>query len=270
MKFEHRIKRLFGLGPRIHHADPGVNPIEEPVFARERREKKGRHLFWYGLLALALAGSGWWAWNGYRAQKGGLPAPPPINAQPVQAAEAIDAGLLAEWGGSTGTPALTTIMAAPTITWMPSPSSTLTPWPTFAPATYTPIPGWTPTARMIIVTRIVREQVDRVVDRPVEVTRIIVVTQRVQVDRPVEMTRLVVITQRVEVTQRIVITVPWLITATPGPTQTPWIVTATPTETPTETPTVTPSETMTETATLTETPMITETPTATPTETPIP
>lgn len=256
--FKHRLRRLVGAGPHIHHAEPGTNPVEEPILSRRRRG--GRNWFWPAAFILAMGAGGWWAWNSAHAQQ-------PIEPTSISATEPSQMeNLVTQFAATqTGAAAQALFVQLDTNTPLPTDTNTATPtitasatsggsllFPNTLVPTYTPGASQTPDIRVIrvtqivnrdvVVTRIIRDVVTQIVRDVIPQTQIVVVTQIVT--RPVEVTRIVVD----------------LITTTPGPTQTAWVVTATPsatatpTETATETETTTPSATATETATATPTP----------------
>jgi hypothetical protein len=204
-------------------AEVGVDPIANPL------PKERRRLPWFWILMFAaLLGCGvTFGITRLSAQAGSA-----SKAQP--------------------TPSRTYVVEISSLTNTPTPSATPTVTPTLA-STQTP---W-------IVTR----DITREVAHDVEVIRITI--QMVDRQVVVAQDRAVIVTGKVPwvITQIAVITTTPLPTYTPYPTytrdpsQTPWVITATPSETPTpsstpyyEPVTNTPTATPTETATLSETP----------------
>jgi hypothetical protein len=216
---------------RYHFSAPGVNPIDNPI-----KRKRGKPWFWILLLAGLIGCGTTFGVTRLSAKADGTSKVGPTATRTY----------IVEVSSITDTPTPTP-GASPTPTVTATPASTQTPW---------------------VITQ--------VVDRQVEIIRITVMVVDKQVvvpqDRAVIVTVKVpwVITQvvPVEITTTPLPTYTPYPTLTKGPSQTPWVITATLTMTPT--PSSTPYyEPVTETPTATMTPTqavetVTETATVTP------
>jgi hypothetical protein len=215
---------------RYHFAAPGVNPIDNPI-----KRKRGKPWIWILLLAALIGCGATFGVTRLSAQADGTSKVGPTATRTY----------IVEVSSVTRTPT-PNLVQSPTPTVTETPSSTQTPW---------------------VITQIV--------ERNVEVMRITVMVVDKQVVVPQD--RAVIVTVRVPwvITQ----IVPVEITTTPlptytpyptltkGPSQTPWVITATLTDTPTpsstpyyEPVTETPTATITSTQaveTVTETAMVT-------------
>ncbi len=194
-------------------APPGVNPLEEPIADRKRNTE---WLFYAGMALLMLAGGGvswWWMSSAQAAQAEAARATATMQAQAAASANPAEP--------------TSTITPVPTETFIPTVTPTATGLldmyfkvrPSHTPVlngVLTPVPTTTPEPPILdgLLTQVSPPRGgggDTVI---VQVTSVVVHT-------------LVVVTQIV-MTQIVMMTTTPMPTYTQPPTQTPWVITATP------------------------------------------